>query len=361
MSQIGVQTEGSSERVKARHCGLDYLRGMAALMVAVDHAWYLENTTSAAHNMLTSLVFSIVSVAVPLFLLMSGAFLIRNGRNENAGRFWWHSIKKLGPLSIAFLLLAFFWQTSLWDEYAMGKYGTQELLYRTLHWYGGGAVVPLWYICMLPGLYFFVPFLARLWKKWTFNYFVVISFLLYGVGIVLPASGFSLPQPFAAVFFLGYFMLGAVIMELADKKKLPGIWVCLTLLILVILACTCWTYFSLMQSSENEKVHDMVASYVSPFTWFACLIWFALFSQLNAAPQKWVSLLSQLSFLIYLTHVPCQRIIRALLFHAGYIDQLHATWLNNVLFAISSVVLSIAVSFVIHKIYSPMENWLKSR
>lgn len=94
-------------------------------------------STRLVHNFLTSLAYSIVWVAVPLFLMMSGAFLIRNGRNENVGRFWWHCIKKLGPLSLAFMLLAFFWQTSLWDEYVMGKYGTKELLFRMLRWYGG--------------------------------------------------------------------------------------------------------------------------------------------------------------------------------------------------------------------------------
>lgn len=194
--------ESESGLLKHRHTGLDYLRGIAALMVVVNHAWCLMATTSKVHNFLTSLVYSIVWVAVPLFLLMSGAFLIRNERNENAGCFWWHSIKKLGPLSLAFLLLAFFWQSPLWNEYMMGKYGTKELFFRTLRWYGRGAVVPLWYICMLPGLYFFVPFLVKLWKKLTFNYFVGIAILLYGVGVVLPNFGIQFPLPFMLYFFL---------------------------------------------------------------------------------------------------------------------------------------------------------------
>lgn len=156
-------------------------------------------------------------------------------------------------------------------------------------------------------------------------------------------------------------MMGAVIMELAEKKRMPGVKLCLIILVILLSVCTCLMHFSLMHNSENEKIYNVIVSYALPFSWFACLVWFALFAQLNPAPYKWVSLLSQLSFLIYLTHVPCQRIIRAVLFRAGYIDQLHETWLNNVLFAICSVALSIAVSFVIHKIYSRVENWLKIR
>ena len=98
--------------------GLEYLRSIAAVVVVINHAWFMgAEAASPIHAFWTAIVYSIVLVGVPVFVMLSGAFLIKNERNTQAWRFWAHSFKKLFPLSFAFFVLAFFWQSSLWSNY----------------------------------------------------------------------------------------------------------------------------------------------------------------------------------------------------------------------------------------------------
>ncbi len=327
----------------SRHMGLEYLRSIAAIMVVINHAWFMEANASPAHIFTTAIVYTLVLSAVPLFVLMSGAFLIPNARNTSALQFWAHSLKKLFPLSLLFFTLAFFWETDLWN-----KFTGLELLSKTLKWYGNGAATPLWYLCMLPGLYFVLPFLSRLWQHITIKKITLIGTFFLILNVYVNMCKLHLTHPLSAVCWLGHFILGAVLLTLARQNKLPSQKKLLTATLITITASVAFLF---IKFSQNTNIYDNIGinSYF-PILILTFLL-FCIFSKWNPAPQKLIIWLSELSFLIYLTHVPCQRIIRAILYHIGYISQLHSTILNNVLFSIASLILAISAAYVIHKIY----------
>lgn len=324
--------------------GLEYLRILAAYMVVINHAWYMEHTAAQPDICITALVYSMVLVAVPLFVLLSGAFLIANEKNGNAARFWKRSFVKLFPLS--FFVLAFFRETSLWEDFSAGKINFIQLGWAILTWYGDGAAAPLWYLCMLPGLYFMLPFLSRLWKKISRKWFMGLGIFAYCLHILL--YQIKLPHPFSAVFWLGFFMLGACILksDILAKRNVR------TLLLSVAVACIigCTAYLN-VKFSENTKIYVEIDQNYLPFCLILAPCLFAVFAAWKPVRRAWVLKLSELSLLIYLTHVPCQSVIRAVLFHGGYIDQLHESWENNLQFAIVSCIFATVVAFVIDKVY----------
>ena len=87
--------QGGNDSHHSRHMGLEYLRGIAALMVVINHSWYMPFNSNNIHIFATSCVYSLVLMAVPLFVILSGAFLINNPKNTNAKYFYWHSFKKI--------------------------------------------------------------------------------------------------------------------------------------------------------------------------------------------------------------------------------------------------------------------------
>lgn len=76
---ITAETKGPIQTpIYARHMGLEYCRIFAACMVVINHAWAIDINASKWHFYITLVLNSIVVTAVPLFILLSGAFLITN-------------------------------------------------------------------------------------------------------------------------------------------------------------------------------------------------------------------------------------------------------------------------------------------
>ena len=78
---------------------------------------------------------------------------------------------------------------------------------------------------------------------------------------------------------------------------------------------------------------------------------FCIAAQWNPAPRKSIIHLSELTFLVYLVHMPCQRIICAILYHTGFSHLLHADTMCNVLYTLAGVVSAILAAFILNKGY----------
>ena len=331
-----------------RHMGMEYLRILAAIMVVVLHAWYMKPGASAAHIWVSSFIYSMADTAVPFFVLISGAFLIPNARNTAPLRFWGHSIRKLFPLSLAFLILAFFWQGNLWQQYTAGHFSTAEFVWKILQWYGAGAEHPLWYLCMLPGLYLAVPLLAWLWQRLPARHFAALALVLMGLRIYFNRSGITLPHPFSALCWLGYFMLGALLLQQARQRKLPSLRLLIPAAGIAIAGNTLFLFGRISQLPDfYEHLEDLT---YYPLMALAFLL-FCIAAQWNPAPRKTIIHLSELTFLVYLVHMPCQRIICAILYHTGFSHLLHADTMCNVLYTLAGVVSAILAAFILNKGY----------
>lgn len=164
-----------------------------------------------------------------------------------------------------------------------------------------------------------------------------------------------LPLPLYAVVWIGPFMLGAFIFHVVSNSKSNPTPYFVIIFLVIYSICIIRTFILVPYGSniyEAMKNHHLFFDLL-----FAPVI-FAIFARWHPKPNKYVILLSQHSFLIYLTHVPCQRAIRAVLFHTGYIDQLHSSLWNNLLYAICSLITSIIAAYIIQKSYNTIIFWI---
>lgn len=328
---------------------------IAAYMIVWIHAWYMEVDANSADIFAAAVVYSLVQVAVPIFVFLSGAFLIPNERNLSAIQFWKKSFIKLFPLSFCFFLLAFFWPSPVVSPEKLMQHSLPELFGIIVKWYAGGAGSALWFLCMLPGLYFMLPFIAKLWYKISYVGFAAISAALFVIGLASRYFEVTLPHPVSALIWLGCFMMGATLFRWAEKLNHKSIrWGVAVITIVVICSIVCRYYLF----SVDRHIYEYNIRLEQPFLLVLLPSVFVVFSVWNPVPRSWVLRLSKLSFVIYMVHPPCLHVIRVILFHAGCIDRLHQGWLNNFLFSCAGCLVATVAAFVIDGVYNKMVNKL---
>lgn len=345
----GTIVEESPRRM--RHGGLDALRALCALFVIVNHATFLPTGAGTDAQWCTAVIYTIVFSAVPLFVMISGAFILNRDKNGNAWAFYWHSIKKLFPLSALMLLVYFCVDTNHPMQFIRGEESLYTMLEQFCIWYGYGAAVPLWYICMLPGLYLMVPLLIRLRQRTSLLVqgvlcaaFMALSYCQHGLQM------WNLLHPLSAVSWLGYFWLGMILMNLAKNKFLPSAK-CISWVALVVGALLVVRTYSFI--SEHDYIYSHIGVFMLPSVFVVSCLLFIVFSQLRDMRLHWVVCkFGEVSFLIYLTHILVFRILMSILFHCDLISSLHHDYTVSLLFTLSGVVITFLVSWGLQEMYN---------
>ena len=329
---------------------MDALRALAALFVIIIHATYLPADSEKTAKIIAAAIITITSPAVPLFVMMSGAFILNRDKNSNAWSFYWHSIKKLFPLSALLFLVYFCLYTDYPSQFVRGTESLASMVKHFIEWYGNGATAPLWYICMLPGLYLLVPLLVVVRRKTSLS----VQALLCGVFMVLYFCQYGfhlwhLACPFNAVSWIGYFLLGMILMNLAVAGRLPSVrctvWVGLCLF--AILAFRTYAFIA-----AHESIYPQIAAFKTPAGLIMACLLFVIFVQLKDMRISWVvSKFAEISFLIYLTHALVQRMLRSVLYHLDLISQLHHEYAVTILYVVFSVILTFLLSWVLDTLY----------
>lgn len=333
-----------------RHGGLDALRALAALFVIVNHATYLPPGSGEDAMWSTAVIYTIVFPAVPLFVMMSGAFILNRDKNSNALSFYWHSVKKLVPLSALMFLVYFCLYTDYPGQLVRGTESPASLVKHFIVWYGNGAAPPLWYICMLPGLYLLAPLLVTVRRKTSLCVqavlccaFMVLYFCQYGMHL------WELAHPLSAVSWIGYFLLGMMLMNLAEARRLPSVksTVWMGLCLFGVLVFRAYAYIA-----NHESIYPQIVAYMTPSTLIVACALFIIFAQLKDMRTGWVvSKFAEVSFLVYLTHILVQRVLSSVLYHLDLIFQLHHSYSVSIIFTVLSVLLTFLLSWVLDAAY----------
>lgn len=330
--------------------GLDALRALAALFVIINHATYLPTGSGVDAMWSTAVIYTIVLPAVPLFVMMSGAFILNRDKNSNAWSFYWHSIKKLFPLSALMFLVYFCLYTDYPSQLVGGTESPASIVKHFIVWYGKGATAPLWYICMLPGLYLLAPLLVIVRRKTTLclqallcSAFMVLYFCQYGLHL------WDLVHPLSAVSWIGYFLLGMILMNLAEAGRLPSVrctvWVGLCLFAVLV-------FRAYAHISSQESIYPQIEAFMTPSSLIVACTLFIVFSQLKDMRIGWVvSKFAEVSFLVYLTHVLMLRLLRTALFHLDLISRLHYDYAVSITFTVLGVILTFLLSWALDTAY----------
>jgi surface polysaccharide O-acyltransferase-like enzyme len=237
---------------------------------------------------------SMVRVAVPLFVMISGAMLLKPGMPIATPReVLWRVAKVLIPL--------IFWSAAhLYRNNALGNYG-QGLL--TI--FSRPAMYHLWFVYMIIGLYMIMPFLQMVYEALRTRpamcaYFFVVWFLISCVPLYWPLPVLGIMQLGSFLGYGGFFILGGLIAGI-PRKFVPH-WLCVA----IYAVCSASTFYLTWRFSESAGVAvERAYVYFAPNVVIASIAAFFAFSTVelparSAAVCQW---LGDRSFIIYFVHV----------------------------------------------------------
>ncbi|MWW23651.1 acyltransferase [Algibacter lectus] len=280
-----------------RNYTIDTLRTVATFLVILLHASTdyvtrgLNNKTFDLSFWIGNLVDSFSRICVPLFVLISGMFLI--GRNESFKQSYTKRASRILIPLISWSLIYLFYRGTL--NYIDNN--TFDLLTLAKSIIIGMPFYHLWYLYMLIGLYLFVPILNNNISKISRKNLWRLSFLLLIFGML--NTGYNLILGNALIFFLwflnylGYFIIGYLIKG-AKKRKSSS-----KLIILYITSCILISILSFYTAKYFGSLYFY--EYLSPFVIIASLSIYTLFHQVNLK-ENILSKISHLTLGIYLVH-----------------------------------------------------------
>lgn len=245
---------------------------------------------------------SFCRVCVPIFVLISGAFLV--GRIEG---FEISYRKRASRILIPLIAWTVIYLLGLFlNSCSVGEcIGAKAIVKRVI---GGRPYYHLWYLYMLIGLYGILPLLNRAIKGFSRRSLWVLASAMMMFGVIN-----SIYEQFLGgrtlfllwfVNYLGYFLLGFLLKgtrERITSTKLLGLYV---------LCCSIITFLNYLtiDSFGNRYFQE----YLSPFVIIASLALYRFFHQVSI-PKKFFSRISYLTLGIYLIHAGVLDIVLYLL------------------------------------------------
>jgi len=361
----------SMNRPSERLQPLDALRGLAALGVSVFSHYQHFGGDKAQYPLNNLLVFHWVYenawLFVDLFFLLSGIVLTYRYLEPIAGKalagrqFLNLRISRLYPLHVAALLVcaAVQWTCMARHEPAIIYQGNNDLYHFTLQLtylhtffeHGWSFNEPSWSVSGEVLVY--VLFFA--YARRGHASYVPLAVAMVVLGIAVQSPGWNLPILNALIgralvgFFLG--SLGFLAMRHMDRRGQGATfgWACLGALALICLLASLIGFHELIGTNPLPN-----ALMVFPLVAFASL---------RAPPLAWVlslrplTFLGDLSYAIYLIHVPLQMIFLASMRAAHRQIPTESPWL----LAGFAVVLVLAATVTHYGFERPVRRWLRAR
>jgi surface polysaccharide O-acyltransferase-like enzyme len=246
---------------------------------------------------------SLVRWCVPVFVMLSGALLLSEGKNESISLFY---KKRITKLLIPLLFWSFFF---LGLTYLKGvvENSPPSLLSLCNKLLSGRPYYHMWFLYMIIGLYFFTPFLRIMVRNSSKNelvlFLVALLFMVfvnaaYHEGIQYDQTDILFINWF--LFYLPYFILGHVIAESTLKVNI----LIIVLIFVLSVFFTALGYFIQAKFNGIEKslyFYDYFSITVIPMSISIMLI----LKRLNIPifiNQKLTSRLASITLGIYLLH-----------------------------------------------------------
>lgn len=307
----------------------DFIRFFSIILVVITHCHEKSGVTDVTTS---SLFYTIDRLGVPLFLMLSGGFVLPKLVNIEPFSFY----KKRIPQFI--VLLAFYAiTTNLIIQFLVSKDVVQAIITSVTKFNGvfpssyGGAS-QLWYLYTIIQLYLIAPFLAVMLKGLStrniiifllicvfFNYFVIT------IKIFNPASdlaaivrmGKDFTGPFLVYFVLGYLIIDRGVLEIKGKTGLS-----IQALILLVISS-----IAVVNDVSMGKVNNYIHWYsTSIFILIGAVPLFNIlkYVTLNHKGNYFISDIARCSFGIFLVHYGVLYIVK------HYVDMYELSPLANV-------------------------------
>lgn len=294
----------------------DLLRVIAMIAVITLHisGVYATAATSSywlgvpytKNILITSIYRCLSSFAVPVFIMLSGAFALDNPKNRNYRYYYRKEFTNIGvtTLVISFLYLMY----GLFRDFVTGlisNRSTSDIILRGANrvkeFIIGSPFYHLWYLYMMIGVFILVPVVIRIKEdvgEVTYKKCAVIFFVIATLGLHMSTHELMWDPGFS-FGFLGYFMMGYVIRKNAKEDNLKASM----LIIAGVLVLVSTAYFISSKGIDGVGNKDLLDSLTGASTLpvaISSILIFDGFSRLNV--KKEIMRISKQSFLVYLFH-----------------------------------------------------------
>ena len=290
-------------RQAGRQNNYDLLRIISTIAVILIHVnWryfgsiYTMPEVSFVWGM-EAIINIVTRFSVPVFMMLSGAFILQNAENGKAVLFYKKSLKKIFiPFIVAVLILIFYQVVENIVSGAMLLTGLKSLI--------GGGFYNLWYVYTLACIYSLTPFIIRLrqvisWKQYKTLAWVMVIWAVISQATSTQSWAYSIGVVFA---FISYYLLGDVIRHEIEAEKRVGNLLLIALSIVSIAV----SYFVRAKGFNYYTLKAYVA-FFSPTTVLFAICIFILFGQLTVRMECYW--LAGYTFEIYLFHMPVLKLL----------------------------------------------------
>ena len=319
----------------------DWIRLIAILMVVLIHtASPIFNTAAVTGGdfAVSALLDGIAHAGVPLFVMVSGVFLLDERRPMTVRR-------AITRYALPLVGLFFFWSVL----YAAANKIAVPLLFENAAFSGAMArdfaiavlegAYHMWYLPMMAGLYLITPLLRTFVKKDTMRlawYFLAVVFVVRfvlptGIRLVTACFGYDFSAAYDGFNLLdgweypAYYVAGWAIANVRPAVRVRRLVYAVGILALALLVgLTGW-----LSALEGTPVKELMEQK----SLFCCLYAVALFAafawegqDLRACPL--LTRLSALSFGVYIVHVEIQQLYKQFIpFTGGALGYILVQWL----------------------------------
>ena len=289
----------------------DLLRILASFAVICIHVC-AGSATWAKHQFNTpiwtylNLFNSLSRFAVPVFVMLSGSFMIEKYEEG--------SLKKLYSKNIFRLICSFVFWSAVYVAFTIFRnlilqnpLNIKELIYQFIHGYGH-----LWFVPMLIFLYAITPFLKELCNnKNNIHYFfllacipIIYNFVDYYITIIplvklFDNAGFQFVSGYTILYILGYYLTKY------DVQKIVRVLI----YFFALISITATVLVSHWHYNSGHTAQNYVYEYLSPTVLVVSIAIFLLFKyefskiRFKECTQKFIVKLSSLTFGVYLSHM----------------------------------------------------------
>lgn len=285
------------EKLKKRRLNnYDLLRMICSFGVILIHvsAVYINKIESFENTFAICLYNGIGRFAVPIFLMLTGTFLLNNPKNKDFKYFYNKYLKKLYIQTLIFSVLYIIYRV-LKLFFENENPNINELIEDLLI---GKPFYHMWYMYMLIIVYLLIPFVIRFKDEIGEKNFFKFSIIYLPIAMIcLQTSEFKIQyNPGMAILYLSYVLIGYSISNL--KYKFNTIKSCF----FIIMSFLIEIFLALFISTNVENLKSNLQLY-APSSFIVCISSICLYIGFsNLKIEKDFSFLSNLTIYIYLIH-----------------------------------------------------------
>lgn len=285
---------------------IDYIKSFAILLVLLTHAHELAVIKSVP---MTSILYSIDRMGVPLFLMASGILMLDKAKDKGLGIF---KSKRLYQFIILLIIYSILTNTityhlnigySWFNSFSLALEFNNVLLYGKT-----GSAVHLWYMFLFIPLYILSPYISKMVSSCSDRELLVFIVIC----VVLNQGATSYDALMGEATFINHFykdMTGACV-----SFFIFGYWYCrkfntpkiqINNILIGSFLCVLTLYIKFTLEIEQGKILGVLNWYNSSITIaISSFGFFIVFYELtkNLKPSKTITFISKFSFGTYLFH-----------------------------------------------------------